>query len=110
ILRELKHASLDKSQIHPVEVPMLINTSWDKCFSKTHKLYTEAKYSERIKMLAYSYHLRALILACPHNQEIEINSKNRAMWIRIYHLFKTVKYHNIYRTKKLKSKTHILFE
>ncbi|CAG8770990.1 4781_t:CDS:1, partial [Racocetra fulgida] len=78
VFGELKRASNDKNQIHPIEVPMLINTSWNKCFSKTYKLYTKAKHGERVKMLAYSYHLEALILACPHNKEIEINSKNKA--------------------------------
>ncbi|CAG8840684.1 6379_t:CDS:1, partial [Racocetra persica] len=44
ILKELKLASLDESPIRPVEVSMLINVLWTKCFSKTHELYTKAKH------------------------------------------------------------------
>ncbi|CAG8698759.1 15426_t:CDS:1, partial [Racocetra persica] len=61
------------------EVPMVINVSWTKCFLKTHQLYAQAKYGKRIKMLAYSYHLGVLMMACPKNKEKQINPKNKAM-------------------------------
>src|SRR5690242_1991833 len=83
---------------------MLIDNTWSKCFNETYKLYKEAKHSNRIKMLAYSYYLGSLVLACPHHQELQIHPKNKIMWIKIYHLFSIVGYHKIYRTLRLKSK------
>ncbi|CAG8822980.1 13476_t:CDS:2, partial [Racocetra persica] len=53
ILRELKLASFDENPIRPVE------------------------HSKKIKMLAYSYYLGALIMACPKNKEEQINPKNK---------------------------------
>ncbi|CAG8793942.1 28401_t:CDS:1, partial [Racocetra persica] len=78
ILRELKLASLDESPIWPVEVPMLINVPWTKYFTKTYELYTKAKHGKRKNMLAYSYHLGVLMIACLNNKEEQINPKNKA--------------------------------
>ncbi|CAG8763071.1 9942_t:CDS:1, partial [Dentiscutata erythropus] len=51
----------------PVLVPMLIEETWENCYIKTYKKYKEAKaQKDRIKILAYSYHLGSLVLACPN--------------------------------------------
>jgi hypothetical protein len=102
ILKDISEDASDK--IHPVTVPMLVNNSWSRCFEETYELYKKAKHGKRIEMLAYSYHLGSLVLACPHNKEIPTHPKNRIMWIKIYHLFRTVGYHQIYRTKRTKPK------
>ncbi|RIB10651.1 hypothetical protein C2G38_2205560 [Gigaspora rosea] len=103
IYKQLIYALPEKS--YPVSVPMPIIYSWEKCYHQTYKLYKIAQnQKDHVKILAYSYHLGSLVLACSNQTKIHINPKSKKAWVRTYHLFKTVEYNKIYQVQKLKLK------